>query len=65
MSFTPEDRAHAIQRKLDIFLKDPLARPGMITVVDSEVTSDIVAGGEIVLMTVTDRDAAAAGKPRA
>lgn len=64
MSFTPEDRADAIRRKLEMFLKDPLARPETITVLDSETSSEIMAG-EVVLMTVTDRDAAAEGKPRA
>lgn len=64
MSFTPEDRADAIRRKLDMFLKDPLARPETIMVMDAETSSEIMAG-EVVLMTVTDRDAAAEGKPRA
>jgi hypothetical protein len=64
MSFTPEDRAGAILRRLKLFLKDPLARPEMITVIEGETSSEIVAG-EVVLMTVTDRDAAAEGKPRA
>jgi len=64
MSFTPEDRAGAIRRKLDIFLKDPLSRPETITVMEGETSSEIVAD-DTVLMTVTDRDAAAEGKPRA
>jgi len=64
MAFTPEDRAGAIRRKLEMFLKDPLARPEAITVLEAETSSEIVAG-EVVLMTVTDRDAAAEGKPRA
>ena len=64
MSFTPEDRAGAIRRKLDLFLKDPLARPDTITVVEAETSSEIVSG-EVVFMTVTDRDAAAEGRPRA
>jgi small-conductance mechanosensitive channel len=64
LSFTPEDRADSIRRKLDIFLKDPLATPESIMVVEGETSSEIVSG-EVVLMTVTDRDAAAEGKPRA
>jgi small-conductance mechanosensitive channel len=64
MSFSPEDRASAIRRKLEVFLKDPLSRPEMITVDESETSSDIVAG-EVVLMTVTERDALGEGKPRA
>ena len=64
MSFTPEDRASAIRRKLEMFLKDPLSHPETITVLEAETTSQIM-GGEVVLMTVTDRDAAAEGKPRA
>ena len=64
MSFTPEDRAGAIRRKLEMFLKDPLSHPETITVLDAETTSQIMAG-EVVLMTITDRDAAAEGKPRA
>ncbi|MBE0604916.1 MAG: mechanosensitive ion channel [Deltaproteobacteria bacterium] len=63
MSFTPEDRAGAIRRKLEMFLKDPLSHPETITVVEAETTSEIMAG-EVVLMTITDRDAAAEGKPR-
>jgi len=64
MSFTPEDRADSIRRKLDIFLKNPLSTPESITVVEGETSSEIVSG-EVVFMTVTDRDAAAEGKPRA
>lgn len=64
MSFTPEDRAGAIRRKLEMFLKDPLALPEAITVLEAETSTDIVAG-ETVFMTVTDRDAFAEGKPRA
>jgi len=64
MSFTPEDRASAIRRKLEMFLKDPLSHPETITVLEAETTSQIM-WGEVVLMTVTDRDAAAEGKPRA
>ncbi|MBW6503508.1 mechanosensitive ion channel family protein [bacterium] len=64
MSFTPEDRASSILRKLNRFLKDPLATPETIAVQETDTSSDIVAG-EVILMTVTDRDAAAEGKPRA
>lgn len=64
MSFTPEDRAGAILRRLELFLKDPLARPETITVTEAETSSEIMAG-EVVLLTVTDRDAAVEGKPRA
>ena len=64
MSFTPEDRASAIRRKLEMFLEGPLSNPETITVLEAETTSQIM-GGEVVLMTVTDRDAAAEGKPRA
>ncbi|PJB32076.1 MAG: mechanosensitive ion channel protein [Deltaproteobacteria bacterium CG_4_9_14_3_um_filter_65_9] len=64
MSFTPEDRASAIRRKLEMFLEGPLSHPETITVLEAETTSQIM-GGEVVLMTVTDRDAAAEGKPRA
>jgi len=64
MSFTPEDRASAIRRKLEMFLEGPLSHPETITVLEAETTSQIM-WGEVVLMTVTDRDAAAEGKPRA
>jgi hypothetical protein len=64
MSFSPEDRAGAILRRLETFLKDPFARAESITVMEAKTFSEIVAGG-FVLMTVTDRDAAAEGKPRA
>lgn len=63
LSFRPQDRARAITQRLDKLAKDPFVRIEAITVVDAETTSDIVTG-DMVIMTVTEVDAGAEGRPR-
>jgi len=63
LSFSPEDRAKAISARLAKLVKDPLFHVESVKVTDSERTSDIVAG-DMILMSVTESDAQADGKPR-
>jgi len=62
-SFTPRERARAISNRLDKVSRDRLLPVDKIGVVEAETTSDIVLHDR-VLMTVTEADAKAAGKPR-
>lgn len=62
-AFSPTDRAKTISVKLGKLLKDPLFRTDSIYTSDTEVTTDIVAG-DMIIMSVTDRDATAEGKTR-
>lgn len=62
-SFSPEDRAKTVSSRLDKLAKDPLFKVESLKVVDSENTSDIIAG-ELALMSVTEGDAKLEGKPR-
>ncbi|MDE3019545.1 MAG: mechanosensitive ion channel family protein [Nitrospirota bacterium] len=61
--FTPQDRAKAIVDRLMQLSQDPLLQVDAITSVDSQQTSEILSG-QIVIMSVTDGDAAAVGRPR-
>lgn len=63
LSLTPEDRASLISTRLAKLAQNPLFRPETITTVESETTTDI-STGELIIMTVTEKDAEAAGKPR-
>lgn len=63
LSFSPEDRAKAISFRLAKLAHDPLFHVDSLKVLDSDTTSD-VAAGDMILMSVTDSDAQAAGKPR-
>ena len=63
LSFTPRERAKAISDRLDKVSRDRLLPVDQVAVVDAETTSDIVLQDR-VLMTVTEADAKAAGKPR-
>lgn len=63
LSFSPEDRAKAVSSRLAKLIKDPLFNAESLKVMDSETTTDIVAG-DTILMSVTDADAQAEGKPR-
>lgn len=62
-SFTPADRAQLLSSRLATISKDPLFQITSVQVVDSVSSSDIVTG-DMTLMSVTDGDAAAAGRPR-
>jgi small-conductance mechanosensitive channel len=61
--FTPEDRAKAITERLAKLIKDPLSQLDSITTFQGETTTDILAG-DMVIMSVTDRDAKAVGRAR-
>lgn len=61
--FTPQERARAITERLTRLAKDPFASRYSITATDQELTSELVHG-EMVVMTVTDRDAQPSGKRR-
>jgi small-conductance mechanosensitive channel len=63
LSFSPEDRAQAIATRVERLYRDPLGARDSITVVEGDGATDIVAG-DLVIMSVTDRDAAAAGRTR-
>lgn len=64
LSFSPEDRARAIAERIQRIAKEAPSRIKSIQVVEDESVSEIVLD-ELVIMTVTERDARAAGKPRA
>ena len=63
LSFTPQERAQAISQRLEKVSRDPLLSSTMITIADHETTTDIVLQ-DLVLMSVTEADARAAGVPR-
>lgn len=64
LSHSPEDRARNIATRIQRLYRNPLAFGDSIAVVEGEGTTDIVAG-DVVIMSVTERDAAATGRPRA
>lgn len=61
--FSPADRARAVEERMARLADDPLVTFDSVVVAESEASSDLVAA-PIVLMSVTDADADAAGKPR-
>ena len=63
LSFTADERAKAIAARLARLAKNPLLSVELITVADNESSSDIVVQ-DLVLMSVTEADAVANGKPR-
>lgn len=63
LSFSPADRARTTSDKIAKLLNDPFQHTASIETVDGESTSDIVAGN-MIIMSVTDRDALAEGKSR-
>lgn len=63
LSFSPEDRANAISSRLDRLVKDPLFNAESVKVIDGDSASDI-AFGDMILMSVTEADGFAEGKPR-
>ena len=62
-SFTPQERARAISDRISRLADDPFTRIYPITAVEQDSASAVVYG-ELVIMTVTDRDAEPAGKSR-
>jgi small-conductance mechanosensitive channel len=63
LSLTPEDRASLISSRLTRLARNPLFKPETITTIAGETTTDIVAG-EMIIMSVTEKDAEIAAKPR-
>lgn len=63
LSITPVDRAALISSRLTQLARNPLFKTETITTVEGETVTDITAN-ELIIMTVTEYDAAAAGKPR-
>ncbi|NOS76574.1 MAG: mechanosensitive ion channel [Nitrospira sp.] len=61
--FTPQVRAQAIAERLARLAKDPFTRIYPVTAADRDSTSELVYG-EMVVMTVTDRDAEPSGLSR-
>ncbi|UCF20537.1 MAG: mechanosensitive ion channel family protein [Gemmatimonadota bacterium] len=64
LSFSPEDRARAIAARIEAIYRDPFVRLDSLGVVEAEGATEILAGDRMI-MTVTDRDARAEGRPRA
>jgi small-conductance mechanosensitive channel len=63
LSISPENRAEIITKRIEKLSKDPLLDINSITISDSDTTTDIVAG-DLIIMTVTEDDAKAAGRSR-
>jgi small-conductance mechanosensitive channel len=63
LSFSPEDRAAAITKRLREIAETVTGSSVAIGVVETEADSEIVTGDRVI-MAVTDRDAKAAGRPR-
>lgn len=61
--FTPQERARAVAERLAQLAKDPFTRIYPVTAVDQETTSELLYDN-VVVMTVTDRDAQPTGKSR-
>ncbi|MDH3458072.1 MAG: hypothetical protein OER90_14630, partial [Gemmatimonadota bacterium] len=62
--FTPEERAAALGKRVEALAADPLAKATDLVVRDTLGVTDIRVG-DVVVMTVTERDAAEAGMARA
>ncbi len=62
-SFSTEERAGAISERIKKLSRDPLFKPDSITAQDDGNATDIVAGDRVI-MTVTEMDARAEGRPR-
>ncbi|MDH3495617.1 MAG: mechanosensitive ion channel family protein [Gemmatimonadota bacterium] len=61
--FTPAERAAALSRRIEDLARDPLAKGADVRVVDTAGVTDIRLG-DVVVMTVTERDAVESGFPR-
>lgn len=61
--YTPASRAHNIIKRLDRLVADPDFDPGSVSSVNTESSTDIVAG-DIILVSVTDADAKIVGRNR-
>ncbi len=63
LSFSAEDRANAISRRIKELSREVLFKPDSLAVADSERTTDIMAG-DLIVMSVTDQDAKLAKQSR-
>jgi small-conductance mechanosensitive channel len=63
LSFSPEERARAINARLVRLMESSRTPRNPVTVFDGETSSDLFSG-EILIMVVTEQDAAVEGKPR-
>lgn len=63
LSISPENRAEIITKRIEKLSNDPLFDINSITVSDAETNTDIAAG-DLIIMTVTEDDAVAAGRKR-
>lgn len=63
LSFSAEERARAITARIERLARDPRINQTPVTVVDGEASSDVVCG-DLVIMSVTDRDAKLSGQAR-
>ncbi len=62
-SFSPAERAASVVRRLERLARDTSVPLGLVGLAPDDGATDIVAG-DLVLLTVTDADATAAGKSR-
>jgi small-conductance mechanosensitive channel len=62
-SFSSEERANSIARRIKKAAEDLTVRTDSIKTVDTDISTDVVAG-DLVIMSVVDRDAAATGQTR-
>ena len=63
LSFSAEDRANAISRRIKELSKQVLFKPDSLSVADSDSSTDIMAG-DVIVMSVTDQDAKLAKQSR-
>ncbi|ABL00852.1 MscS Mechanosensitive ion channel [Pelobacter propionicus DSM 2379] len=63
LSLLPEERAKTISIRLLRLVKNPLFHLDSLKVVDNDITSDIVSD-DLIIMSVSEADALAEGKPR-
>ena len=63
LSFPAPARAAAISSRIEGLSKDVRFKPESLSVVESEGSANIMAG-DVIVMSVTDEDASAAGEPR-
>jgi small-conductance mechanosensitive channel len=63
LSFPAQDRAAAIGRRIGDLSRDVMFNPDSLKIVDAGRTADITAG-DLIVMSVTDEDAQAAGTTR-
>jgi small-conductance mechanosensitive channel len=63
LSFSPADRAAAIHSRIEHLYRDAAIALDSIVVEESDESTDIVAG-DLIVMSVTNLDAAAAGRTR-